>query len=40
MGWSAKNDKTRDSIFCDLRIERYKKITKQKFKVFEIYLAC
>ena len=39
MGWPAKNDKTRDSIFYDLRIERCKKITKQKFKVLEIYLA-
>ena len=39
MGWPAKNNKTRNSRLYDLRIERYKKITKQKFKVLEIYLA-
>ena len=35
MGWPAKNDKTRNSRFHDLRIERYK----TKFKVLKIYLA-
>ena len=38
MGWPAKNDKTKNSRFCDLRIVGYKKITKQKFRVSKIYL--
>ena len=38
MGWPAKKDKTRNSRLCDLRIESIK-ITKQMFKVLEIYLA-
>ena len=35
MGWPAKNDKTRNSRFYDLTIERYK----TKFKILKIYLA-
>ena len=39
MGWPAKNDKTRNSCFYDLRIVGYKRITKQKFRILKIYLV-
>ena len=39
MGCPAKNDKTRNSRFYDLRIVGYKKFIKQKFRVLKICLA-
>ena len=32
MGWPAKNDKTRNSRFYDLRIERYKRLQNKNLR--------